>query len=172
MASESLSSVVLEILENNLKTGKSVIESYRKGGQKLASKIESGWVTVVDKGASRLDKKIRTRLVDGGQKVTNFVSDRVAGVSDTAGSALDKVYDRAAKAVETVSSRVEGVNNEYASKYFDYVGKVTLPGAKLALNLSNRLANGVDTIYGKAAAKPKAARKSPLKRTRAAKKAA
>jgi phage-related protein len=172
MASETLSSVVLEILENNLKTSKSFIESYRKGGMKIASRIESGWEQVVDKGASRLDKKIRTRLVDGGQKVTNFLSNRVAGVSDTAESAMDKVYDGATKAIEKVSSKVGGVDNKYASKYFDYVGKATLPGAKLALNLSNRLADGVDSLYGKIAAKPATVRKSPAKRARSAKKAA
>jgi hypothetical protein len=165
MTSEKVSSVVLDILENNRKTGKSIIESYRKGGIRLTHRIESGWEKVIDKGASRLDKKLRAKLVDGGHKLTGFWSKRVATVSDTAEKALDKVYDGATKAFESVKSKVEGVDNKYASQYFTYVGKAALPGAKLALDLSARLADGTDKLYGRIAPSPKAPRKTRAKRT-------
>jgi hypothetical protein len=166
MASESVSSVVLDILENNRKTGKSVVESYRKGGIRLTHRIESGWVKVIDKGASKLDKKLRAKLVEGGHKVTDFWSKRVVAVSDTAEKALDMAYDGAAKAFETVKSKVEGVDNKYANQYLAYIGKAALPSAKIALDLSARLADGADMLYGRIAPSAKAPRKARAKRTR------
>jgi len=164
MASEKVGSIVLDILENNRKTGRSIIESYRKGGIRLNHRIESGWEKVIDKGAGRLDKKLCAKLVDGGHKLTGFWSKQVTMVSDAAEKALDTVYDGATKAFEKVKSKVEGVDNKYASQYFAYVGKAALPGAKLALDLSARLADGTDKLYGRLAPSPRAPRKARAKR--------
>jgi hypothetical protein len=164
MVSESVSSVVMETLENSRKTGKSVIESYRNGSNRLANGMESGWEKVIDLGASRLDKKLHTKLVKGGKKVRQLLSDRVAIVADTAGTIVDKVCGGAAKAIETVTSKVEDVDNKYANQYFTFVGKAMMPSAKLARILSARVADSVGSLYHGTAITVKAPRKVGVKR--------
>jgi hypothetical protein len=131
MATESLSAVVIEVLENNLRAGKSFIEAYRVGGVRLAHKLGSRW--------------------ERGQNVAEIWSSRIAQVSTGADKVLEKVYDSATSAIETVSERVGTVGNPYAVRYFDYVGKAALPGMKLARALSNRVADGVETVYDRLA---------------------
>jgi hypothetical protein len=176
MASESLNSVVIDVLQNNRKAGKSFIEAYRSGGVRLTSQVESGWENVIDKRAGKLNKKLRSKLIDGGQKVTQFLAQRIEMISDGADKTLDKVYKQATTAVEKVATKVESVDNQYATKYFDYVGKVALPGVKLARGLSGKLVDGVETVYDRMAPKRKAVRKvtrKPMvKRARAKSKSA
>jgi hypothetical protein len=144
MATESLSAVVIEVLENNLRAGKSFIEAYRVGGVRLAHAIGARW--------------------ERGQKVAEMWGTRIAQVSTGADKVLEKVYGGATSAIETVSERVGTVDNPYAVRYFDYVGKAALPGMKLVRTLSNRMADGVETVYDRLAPpKSKVVRKPAVK---------
>jgi len=163
MATESLSSVVIDVLKNNHKVGKSVIDAYRVGGARLASQLESRWEWVLDTRAGKFNKGLHSRLTNGGQKVSHFLSQRIEKLSNTADKALEKAYDGAATVVKKVTAKVDAVDNEYATRYFDYVGKVTLPSAKLARGLTEKLADGVETAYDRLAPKRKTAYKSAKK---------
>jgi len=164
MATESLSAVVIEVLENNLRAGKSFIEAYRVGGERLAHEIESRWERVIDARTRRLNAKVRDKLIEGGQKIAEMCSARIAQVSTGADKVLERVYGGATSAVETVSERVGTVDNQYVGRYFDYVGKAALPGLKLARTLSNRMADGVETVYDRLAPpKSKVVRKPAAK---------
>jgi hypothetical protein len=151
MASESLSAVVLDVLKQNRKVGKSVVDAYRTGGTRL------------------IEKNLSSRLGTRGKKVTGLLVKGIGKASDGAERALDTVCDQATKAVESVAAKVNGVENQYAAKYFDLVGKITLPSAKIARNLSTKIAAGTAKVY-KSPAKTvahKSTRKA-VKRSRAA----
>lgn len=155
MASETLSSVVLDALKQNRKVGKSFVDAYRVGGIQLIEKNLSG------------------RLGTRGKKVTGLLVKGIGKASDGAERALDTVCDQAAKAVQSVAAKVGGVDNPYAVKYLDFVGKITLPGAKIARNLSTKLAAGTAKAYKRPAVKSvvhKSARKA-VRRGRAGHKA-
>jgi hypothetical protein len=145
MASETLDSVVLDVLKNNRRIGKSFVGAYRVGGTRLIRRSPSG------------------KLGERGQKVGDLMIQGIDKASDGANGALDKVYDLAANAIAKTA------DNDYAAKYFDLVGKVALPSAKLARNLSGKLAARVGKVYRSAG--PKAGAKV-VKQRRAGRKAA
>jgi len=174
MATESLNSVVNDVLKNNRKTAKSFIEVYRVGGTRLASEFESRWERLIEGRAGKLDERVRSKLIDAAKKVSSTMTTGIEKVSTGAEKAVNVVYDRAASAVQKMSDGIGNVGNSYATTYFDYVGKVTLPSLKLTRDLSDRVAGGVESLQGRLTPKHKAAsrkttRKVAAKPARAAK---
>lgn len=132
MASESYGSVVLDVLKQNRKIGKSLVDTCRVGGIRLVEKNLSG------------------KLGYRGDKVTNLLIKGIAKAADGTEVALNMVGDRASKAIEAVIAKVDGVENEYATKYFNVLSRISLPGAKIARSLSSKLAEGTAKIEKRA----------------------
>ena len=162
MTSESYGSVVLDVLKQNRKVGKSLVDAYRVGGISLVQKNLSG------------------KLGRRGDKVTNLLIKGIAKTSDGTEVALNIVGDQASKAIEAVIAKVDGVENKYATKVIDVFSRISLPGAKIARRLSSKLAEGTAKIQKHAAVQVadkgprKASRKAPrkaVKQARSARKA-
>lgn len=164
--SESVGSLLSDVLANNRKTFKSVIGAYRVGGVRLAQGMGVNLERALEEQAGRFNKDLRVRLVDSSGKVRDFCSARIENVSDGAAKTLDKLYSTAVSAVEKVSERVVAVENPYAQKYFSYVEKAALPSVKMARNLSGRVAARVETAYERIAPKRKTRRKPVVKAKR------
>ena len=147
MTSESYGSVVLDVLKQNRKVGKSLVDTYRVGGISLVEKNLSG------------------KLGNRGEKVTKLLIKGIAKTSDGTEVALNIVSDQASKAIEAVIAKVDGVENKYATKVFDVLGRISLPGAKIARSLSSKLAEGTANIQKRAGVQvaDKAPRKAPRK---------
>ncbi|MET0659867.1 MAG: hypothetical protein ABW110_17100 [Steroidobacteraceae bacterium] len=153
--SESVGSLLSDVLENNRKALKSVIEAYRLGGVRLAQGVGVRLERALEEGAGRLNKNLRVTLVDSSGKVRDFCSQRIEDVSAGADKTVNKFYDTAISAVEIVGERVVAVENPYAQKYLGYVEKAALPSVKLARDLSVRVAQGAETAYERIAPKRK-----------------
>ena len=155
MSNQSLSLVVLDVLKNNRKVGKAIVKAYRNSGTRLVKQQLPG------------------ALGNRGEKVTTFLANGIGRASDVVDVALDNIYDRASKAVVKVAATVDGVENKYATKYLDLMSNLTLPGARMARDLSSKVADRTSKIHGRSV--KKAARKvvrKAAKKGRAAVKAA
>jgi hypothetical protein len=148
MATESVSSVVIDVLKNNREAGKSLIKAYRTGGTRILRGCDAQWNRVIDLGGDKLNKKIRARLLDGGQVVSEFLAGQIVGIAHTVGRALDTAYDQAASLVSLVSTKVDAIDLPYAPKYVGYVSAGALPGVKLVRKVSETLTGGMDSFYG------------------------
>jgi hypothetical protein len=166
MATESVTSVFLNVLENNRNAGKSLIKAYRAGGTRFIRGVDSRWDRVVDIGGSKLNKKLRSKIHDGSRTVVGFCASRLDTISSNADKALNSVYDRAESVVNGVSSKVDSLDMPYASKYLSFVGTRALPSVKLARTISDKLSDGVESICGRLALRAKAVRKAVPKTTR------
>jgi hypothetical protein len=155
--SDSVGSLLNDVLENNRKACKSVIAAYRVGGVRVTQGIGVRWERVLKDGP--LNKTLRVSLVGGSGKLRNLCNSGIEKVSHGADRTLERVYDTAIATVEKVGDRVVAVENPYAVKYFGFVEKAALPSVKLARDLSQRMADGVETAYARLAPKRKAPRK-------------
>jgi hypothetical protein len=117
MTSETLSSVMLDVLKNNRRVGKILVDAYRV------------------KSTQFVEKNLSGKFGDRGQKVGDFLIKGIDTAADSGAGALVKVCEQASSAIRKI------VDNAYATKYFDLVGKIALPGAKIARNLSGKLAD-------------------------------
>jgi hypothetical protein len=139
MSRESLSSIVVDILENNKGVAKSIIGAHRQVGARIS------------------DLKLCRAFGYRGEQVTDLLKAGIGKASDGVEFALDKFYDQASKTFVKVADTVNGVGDKYAPTYLNLARNVTLPGARVAREVSVRLASRANKIYpvgiGKAAAK-------------------
>jgi hypothetical protein len=149
MSSESLSSVIIDLLDNQHKIGRAVVGLYRGGGTKL------------------LDKSLLESLGNRGQQVKDVLESVIGKASDGADVALDKLYGNTAKAVEKLATKVDSVGGQYGPRCLNLARQITLPGARIARKVTATLAATATKIYpitaGKATAKPT---RKPAKKTR------
>ena len=135
MSNQSLSLVVLDVLKNNRKAGKAMLKAYRAGGTRLVKQQLPG------------------ALGNRGEKVTNFLANGIGRTSDVVDGALDKIYGHASKAVVKVAAAVGGLENEYATKYLGFISNLALPGARIARNVSSKVADRTSKIHGRVGTK-------------------
>src|SRR5271154_3305336 len=150
MSNQSLSLVVLDVLKNNRKVGKAIVKAYRMGGTRLVKQQLPG------------------ALGNRGEKVTNFLANGIGRTSDVVDAALDKIYGHASKAVVKVAATVGGLENEYATKYFDLMSNLALPGARIARDMSGKVAQRTSKIQGRAVKVARKAVRKVARRGRAA----
>jgi hypothetical protein len=140
MSSESLSSVIIDLLDNQHKVGRAVVGLYRRGGTKL------------------LDQSLPESLGNRGRQVKDVLESVIVKASDGADVALDKLYGNTAKAVGKLATKVDGVGVRYAPICLNLARQITLPGALIARKVSATLASTAGKIYpikaGKTTAKP------------------
>jgi hypothetical protein len=134
MKTESLSTVMLEVLKNNRQVAKSLIEAYRTRATRL---IENG---------------LASRLGSRGRKLGDVLVKRIDRVSDSAEGMMVGMCNRACGLVEKMD------DGKYAAKYLGPVGKAMLPGAKIVRNLSGTLAARIATKHRVAGAGLRATR--------------
>jgi hypothetical protein len=122
MSSESLSSVIIDLLDNQHTVGRAVVGLYRRGGTKL------------------LDKSLPESLGNRGQQVKHVLETVIGKASDGADVALDKLYGVTASTVEKLATKVDGVGGQYAPRSLNFARQLTLPGALIARKVSATLA--------------------------------
>lgn len=88
-----------------------VLKQNRNVGKSLVETFRVGDISLVEKNLSG-------KLGSRGDKVTNLLIKR-------------------RRRSEAVIAKVDGVENKYAAKVFDVLGRISLPGAKMARSLSS-----------------------------------
>jgi hypothetical protein len=156
MSNESLSSLVLDVLDNNRKVGKSIVGAYREGGTRLVS------------------RRLFLALGSRGERIDDLLVAGVGKASDGADYALDTFYDRASRVVTKVASTVDTLGDRYSPVSLNFVRNAVLPGARIARRLSTRLAARCGRFYTADAAKTvgKSAKKAARKTAKSVRKAA
>jgi hypothetical protein len=119
MKTESLNAVMFDVFKNNRQVGKSLVEVYRTGSKRLVG------------------KSLADRFGGRGQKVGDFLIKGIDKASDSAEGMMTDVCNRACGLLEKLD------DSKYAARYMGLVGKIALPGAKFARNLSGKLAERV-----------------------------
>jgi len=153
MATENLSSVVLDVVENNRRVAQSLLGAYRTGSSKLIGQTLRG--RFGDRG-----KQAAEFLVQGLDKASNGIEAAVGGLSR-----------QMSQAVSQIDGWIDRVENPYASGYLHYLSALNLPGAKVVRALSGRLACGANRLYGGAQHGGQEARAKPVGRRRSRRKA-
>ena len=129
MSSESLSSVIIDLLNNQHKVGRAVVGLYRRGGTQL------------------LDETLPKAFGNRVRQVKDVLESVVSKASHGADVALDEVYGNTAKVVGNLATKVDDVGAQYAPRFLELARQITLPGALLARKVSATMASTAGMIY-------------------------
>lgn len=174
MSAQYLSHVTLETLENYRNAATQGVAAYRSGGRRLVGAVNGA-----------LQHSVYPRTARLAPRATEFMNEMRGNVSQIVVKGLDQTAARAATAIE-FGAKAAGtqlnklarfaarVDNPVVADGLQAAARLTMPGAKVALAISGKVAAGAMALADAAGARPvrSAARKAAAAPRRIAKRAA
>ncbi len=162
MTRQNLSHVTLETLENVRNAATQGLLAYRSGSRRLIGAVNGA-----------LEQRVYPRTAKLAPRATEFMNDVRGNVTQIVIKGLEQSAERAATAIEfgaqTAGTQVNKlaafaakVDNPAVANGLQTVARLTMPGAKVALAISSKVAAGALALADAAAARPvrRAARKA------------
>jgi hypothetical protein len=159
----TLIGVTLETLENYRVAATRAVAAYRHGGHRLVQAVDSAFKTAVRPRLATLAPRAVppvNRVRDSLTVLANKGIDQVATRTD---QAIDQGSAKTAAQISKVAEFAAGLHNPMVASGLDTMARLSLPGAKAALRVSGKVADGADALVRAAGGRPaakKAVRKS------------
>lgn len=168
MKQASLRSVTLKTIENYRHAAEQTVEAYRASGKRLIRAVDRNLDRTVYKPAEKLAPRVNQRLQRARARLTDFANQGLDRLSATTGRAIEFGSTTAATQVTRTAERVDQIDNRYVATGLKTAAQMSMTGARLALAVSHRLADGADKLSkaaaGHARPTPKPAVKPAVKR--------
>jgi len=174
MTNQYLSHVTLETLENYRNAATQGVLAYRSGSRRLIGVVNGA-----------LEHRVYPRTAKVAPRVTKFMNGVRSDVTQIVIKGLDQSAARATTAIEfgakaagtqvnKLARYAARVDNPVVADGLQTVARLTMPGAKVALAISDKLAAGANALADAAGARPvrRAARKGAAAPRRVARRAA
>lgn len=178
MNTPTLSHLTLQTLDNYRAAANQAVLACRIGGHRLVTVVNATLENSVYPRTAKL-APYATRRIDGVRgNVSEVVVKGIDQVAQRTEQAIELSSSAAAAQVKKVVRFATGIDNDIVAVGLQAAARLTVPGAKVALVLSGKVAEGAQALAGVAGARPlrspvrtsgkKAARKSAPKAARTA----
>ncbi len=170
MTTPSLCTVTLKTVANYRHAAERTLRAYRSGSQRLIAVVRDGVDQAAQRGAEPYVPALAAAVRRAGDNLGQLAHQGLDAVSERSSRAIAVSADSMTTQVQRVADLADGVDNKVVATGLQAAVRVSMPGAKLALALSERVASGADKLADVAAgAKAKKAAKAAGKRVRTAK---
>jgi hypothetical protein len=162
MTNPSLSRVTLQSLENYRTAATQAVVATRLGGHRLVGAVNGALKNSVYPRTAKLAPRATDRMNQVRGNVSEIVVKGIDQVAQSAEKAIELSSTTAAAQVSKVAKFAAGVNNQMMANGLQAAARLTMPGAKVALVVSSRVAQGATALADAAGARPvrKAVRKA------------
>jgi len=154
MRAQSLSRVTLQTLENYRAAADQAVLAYRSVGHRLVGAVNGA-----------LQGSVYPRTAKWAPRATDRINGLRGNVSQIVVSGIDKAVEGAQKAIAlsstTAAAQVSkvadfagGIDIEWVANSLDAATRLTMPGAKIALAASSKVAEGAQALADAARARP------------------
>jgi hypothetical protein len=174
MTAQYLSHVTLETLENYRNAATQGVLAYRSGSRRLIGAVNGALEQRVYPRTAKLAPRT-TELMNGVRgNVSQIVIKGVEQTTARATTAIEFGANTAGTQVNKLARFAAKVDNTVVANGLQTVARLTMPGAKVALAISGKVAAGATALADAAGARPvrRAARKAAAAPRRAVKRAA
>jgi len=155
MSQVSLRSLTLETVANYSRAAELAIDAYRAGSHRLIAAMQRG----VDQVASRSAEVIVPRMVAAvrraSEQVGDFAGKGVDAFSTRTERAIEASTAGVTAQVERVADLADAIDNRALATGLQTAVRFSLPGAQVALKVSERVAANADKVHGTVAAESK-----------------
>jgi hypothetical protein len=171
MNSQTLSRVTLQTLENYRTAATQAVVAYRLGSHRLVGVVNGALENTVYPRTAKLAPRATDRMNDVRGNVSDIVVKGIDQVAERTGQVIDLGADTAVAQVTKVADFAAGIDNSMVAGGLQTAARLTMPGAKVALVVSGKVADGAQALAQAAAGKPvkAAARKAGARVQRVAK---
>jgi hypothetical protein len=174
MTAQYLSHVTLETLENYRNAATQGLLAYRSGSRRLIGAVNGALEQRVYPRTAKLAPRATELMNELRGNVTQIVIKGVDQTTARATTAIEFGANTAGTQVNKLARLASKVHNPAVANGLQTVARLTMPGAKVALAISGKVAAGAIALADAAGARPvrRAARKAAAAPRRAVKRAA
>lgn len=165
MTTQTLSHLTLQTLDNYRTAANQAVVAYRLGSHALVNVVNATLENSVYPRTAKLAPQA-TRRIDGVRgNMSDAVVKGIDQVAERTEQAIAMGSSAAASQVKKVARFAAGIDNDIVAGGLQAAVRLTMPGAKVALAVSGKVAEGASALAGAAGARPvrKAARKAVRK---------
>lgn len=165
MRTQTLSHVTLQSIENYRAAAVQTVAAYRVGGRRLVGAMNGALQNSVYPRTAMVAPRVTDRMDEVRGKVSDIVVKGIDQVAEGAEKAIELSSSTAASQLTKVAKFAAGIDNEIVANGLQAAARLTMPGAKVALLVSTRVAEGATALADAAGAHPvrKVARKAVRK---------
>jgi hypothetical protein len=170
MTNVNLTTVLKGSVENSRKIGHHLVRMYGAGSRRMLHTVDRGFTKMLANPAVALREPLRTRVQATGKQVVELATGGVTMTAATAAKAIDTVCKGSDALLGGIHTRVQRIDNPYASRAVGWLADAGLPAAKFSRELTDQMAsNTAKLAVAAAGSKPRVA--TPRRRKPHAKKA-
>jgi len=153
MTIQTLSTVTLQTIENYRNAAALAVNAYRTGSNRLIEAVNDSLEANVYSRTGRVAPQLTNKLIQVRGGLTDIIVKGIDGVSERTDKAIEASSNTATKSVTKVAEFAAGIDNRVVANGIEAMVRLSLPGAKVGLAVSAKLAEGVDTLSRAAAGK-------------------
>jgi len=169
MSQATLKTVTLETLATAAKAAEQAVDAYRAGGRRLVATLDERVTQRAAVRAERYAPKLAAALRQSSTRANTWAVKRIEAVSQRTDALITASSAQVAAQVRRLARVADGVQNPVVAKGLDAAARATLPGAKVALALTERVAAAADKLPGAAKKASRRAGAKPATATQAVK---
>jgi hypothetical protein len=165
MRTQTLSHVTLQSIENYRAAAVQTVAAYRVGSRRLVGAMNGALQNSVYPRTAMVAPRVTDRMDEVRGKVSDIVVKGIDQVAEGAEKAIELSSSTAATQLTKAVKFAAGIDNEIVASGLQAAARLTMPGAKVALMVSTRVAEGATALADAAGARPvrKVARKAVRK---------
>jgi hypothetical protein len=162
MRTQTLSHVTQQSIENYRKAAVQTVTAYRLGGHRLVGAMNGALQNGLYPRTALLAPRATDRMDEVRGKVSDIVVKGIDQVAEGAEKAIELSSSTASSQLNKVAQFAAGIDNDMVANGLQTAARLSMPGAKVALLVSTRVAEGATLLADAAGARPvrKAARKA------------
>jgi len=154
MTTQTLSRVTLQTLENYRTAATQAVVAYRLGSHRLVGVVNGALENNLYPRTAKLAPGATERMNEVRGNVSDIVIKGIDQMAERTEKAIDLGADTAAAQVAKVADFAAGIDNEMVVNGLQTAVRLSMPGAKLALVVSGKVAERAEALVEAAGGKP------------------
>lgn len=159
---------MIDVMHNQRRTARSVLNLVRLGSQRAIGRIDSAWTTGIDQRMPVLGTSLRQTLIRAEKRIGGTTVQGFEAVTTLLDAGLDRAFDLASG-----SMRSDLARTLYGTPVYGAISVASMPVAKLSLKISSDVADRVEGFATRlddaTAVEPASKQQPPAARKRARK---
>ena len=150
MSTSTLSSVAVHVVGQYNEAGKHLVGAYRSGALRAIGAV-NGVATRYNEFLGKrelplMSEQIKSGLVTAQEKVTGFLSERLARDTDFVAKAMDTVAERTTGGIQYLANAASRVESELGKSAITALSAVHMPAATISKLVADKVAEGARQI--------------------------
>ncbi|HEU0199524.1 MAG TPA: hypothetical protein VFR86_03730 [Burkholderiaceae bacterium] len=140
MTTNTLSGVARDIIATYARTATHVLQSYERGSERLATRVNERWKSGVTQRAARLSPELRGDIVNAEIEIAGLFARGAATLSNAAQEALGAAERVVVAGVDRVAGAIARFEPVVGAQTAQSLRVVTMPSARALADLTHGLA--------------------------------